>query len=72
MFCFFKINLKLNKLLTDKKIINEYKSQIKDNGIHPINLYGSPNFVVDHGTAHTSIIAPNGDAVAITSSINLV
>lgn len=26
----------------------------------------------DHGTAHISIIAPNGDAVAITGTINYV
>jgi gamma-glutamyltranspeptidase len=75
---FCKINVyifllsKLYDLLTDKKIVNEFKSQIKDNGIHPINVYGSSNFVVDHGTAHSSFVAPNGDAVAITSSINLV
>ena len=37
-----------------------------------MSYYGSNNFVNDNGTAHTSIVAPNGDAVAITSSINLV
>lgn len=25
----------------------------------------------NHGTAHISVIAPNGDAVAITSTVNL-
>lgn len=24
----------------------------------------------DHGTAHMSILAPNGDAISVTSSIN--
>lgn len=24
----------------------------------------------DHGTAHVSVLAPNGDAVSVTSSVN--
>lgn len=39
--------------------------------MNPLDLYGSTNFFSDSGTSHTSIIAPNGDAVAVTSSINL-
>lgn len=26
--------------------------------------------IQDHGTAHINILAPNGDAIAVTSSIN--
>jgi len=34
--------------------------------------YGAVHYSVDdHGTAHVSIIAPNGDAAAITSTVNL-
>ena len=40
--------------------------------MHPINYYGSKPFSIDHGTAHASIVGPNGDACAVTSSINLV
>jgi gamma-glutamyltranspeptidase/glutathione hydrolase/leukotriene-C4 hydrolase len=58
-------------MLKDKNIINEFKSKIQDDGVQPIGAYGPVNFVQDNGTAHTSIVAPNGDAVAITSSINL-
>ena len=25
----------------------------------------------EHGTSHTSVMAPNGDAVAVTSTVNL-
>jgi gamma-glutamyltranspeptidase/glutathione hydrolase/leukotriene-C4 hydrolase len=34
--------------------------------------YGAVDYSVDdHGTAHVSIIAPNGDAASITSTVNL-
>ncbi|XP_069703079.1 scoloptoxin SSD14-like isoform X2 [Periplaneta americana] len=34
--------------------------------------YGVVNYTVDdHGTAHISIIAPNGDAASITSTVNI-
>jgi len=59
-------------MLSNTDIINEYKHKINDNTVHPINFYGSKNFTIDHGTAHTSIVGPNGDACAVTSSINLV
>jgi gamma-glutamyltranspeptidase/glutathione hydrolase/leukotriene-C4 hydrolase len=59
-------------MLSDRNVINEYMEKINDNFIHPTSYYGSDDFVIDNGTAHTSLIAPNGDAVAITSSINLV
>ena len=59
-------------MLTDKNVIREYKSRINESCVLPIETYGSSNFLIDHGTAHTSLIAPNGDAVAVTSSINLV
>lgn len=33
--------------------------------------YGAEFEVVnDHGTSHLSVIAPNGDAIAITTSVN--
>jgi gamma-glutamyltranspeptidase / glutathione hydrolase / leukotriene-C4 hydrolase len=59
-------------MLSDENIINEYRSKIKENVTFPQSYYGSCNFVNDYGTSHTSIIGANGDAVAVTSSINLV
>ena len=59
-------------MLSDQNIINEYKERICDDTVFPSSYYGSTGFVEDHGTAHISIVGSNGDAVAITSSINLV
>lgn len=59
-------------MLTNKSIIQEYRDRINENTVLPTSAYGSSNFFVDHGTAHTSLVAPNGDAVAATASINLV
>ena len=58
--------------LTDPEVVKEYRDRIDDYKVHPQSYYGSTNFVTDHGTAHTSIVGPNGDAVAVTSSINLL
>ena len=58
--------------LTDPEVVKEYRDRINDYKVHPQSYYGSTNFVTDHGTAHTSIVGPNGDAVAVTSSINLL
>ncbi len=58
-------------MLGNQDIINEYKERITDDTVFPTSYYGTTGFVEDHGTAHTSIVGPNGDAVAITSSINL-
>lgn len=62
----------LYNMLGNQNIINEYKERITEDTTFPQSYYGSTGFVEDHGTAHTSIIGPHGDACSITSSINLV
>lgn len=36
--------------------------------------YGNPrpDEIIDHGTANVAVIAPNGDAITVTSTINNV
>lgn len=44
---------------------------INDSTTYNQSYYG-PSLLMnmDHGTSHTSILAPNGDAVSFTSTIN--
>lgn len=40
--------------------------------VNNASYYGADfDFKEDHGTAHVSILGPNGDAVSITSTINI-
>lgn len=62
----------LVKNLTSKAYAEEIRSQIVDNQtFNDVHHYGA-NFTVveDHGTAHLSVLAPNGDAVSVTSTVN--
>ena len=48
------------------------RSQINDSStVNDPSYYGA-SFVgpTDAGTSHTSVLAPNGDAVSVTSTIN--
>ena len=40
---------------------------VNDAQYYGADFYNPP----DHGTSHTSVIGPNGDAVAVTSTVNL-
>lgn len=51
----------IRSLITDDKTFNDYEH------------YGANTTLPeDHGTSHISIIAPNGDAVALTTTINFM
>ena len=41
--------------------------------VNNATYYGANYYTPDdHGTAHTSVLAQNGDAVAVTSTVNLM
>jgi gamma-glutamyltranspeptidase/glutathione hydrolase/leukotriene-C4 hydrolase len=57
--------------LTSKYYVDEVLRLIKDDQTFSQSYYG-PGWPVknDQGTAHISVVAPNGDAVSLTASVN--
>lgn len=64
----------LVKNLTNVEFAKEIKALINDERTFNDFAHYGANVSVpeDHGTAHVSVLAPNGDAVSITSTINFV
>ncbi|XP_044013851.1 scoloptoxin SSD14-like [Aphidius gifuensis] len=62
----------LMKNLTSKDYARNIKNKIDDEKTwnEPGHYGGAHNLSKDHGTSHISVIAPNGDAVSVTSSLN--
>lgn len=58
--------------LTSRSYADEIRKLINDTHTsNDIRYYGAYfSDVENHGTAHMSILAPNGDAIAVTNSIN--
>ncbi|XP_066137416.1 glutathione hydrolase 1 proenzyme-like isoform X2 [Euwallacea fornicatus] len=60
--------------LTSKAFAKEIRTKISDTTTRQdVTYYGAEAEIVeDHGTAQISILAPNGDAISVTSTINFV
>lgn len=63
--------------IADNLIKIEYadnvRNKIDDTKTHRVEYYGNASTLPDdHGTSHMSILAPNGDAISVTSTINNV
>ena len=59
--------------LTSDEYAESIRQQIDDAFTHDIEYYG-PTFDVipDHGTTHMNVLAPDGAAVALSGTINLL
>lgn len=61
------------KLLTDKTFAEKIWEKIESNPLtsNNVSYYNTTSYSPDdHGTANMNIIAPNGDAIAVTATIN--
>lgn len=60
------------KNLTSKEFAKSIRAEISDDKTwnDPAHYGAGEGLLEDHGTAQISTVAPNGDAVAVTSSIN--
>ncbi|XP_034489485.1 scoloptoxin SSD14 [Drosophila innubila] len=61
----------LDKML-GPELVKHVRELIKDTSTSQDYLHYGANFTVepDHGTAHMNVLAPNGDAIAVTSTVN--
>ena len=66
------VNSVVKNLTSDAWAIEKYRNISDTFTINNARDYGAVYYTPeDHGTAHVSILASNGDAVSMTSTINL-
>ena len=64
------LSLQLVGNLTSDDYVSSIKGKINDSFTQDVNYYGPSFEFNDAGTAHLSVVAPDGSAVAITATIN--
>ena len=57
--------------MIEQPMADDLHKDIKDNRTyHNVSYYGSSYSDADYGTTHLAVLAENGDAVSVTSTIN--
>ena len=68
-FCVF--NSQFAKQMLDQKLGDQLRQKIQYNRTHHnVSYYAKYFSHADYGTTHISVLEKNGDAVAVTTSIN--
>lgn len=69
--CIF-FNFQILQNLTSPEYAEKVRLSINDSTTYNDATHYGADFYTqsDHGTAHISVLAPNGDAVAVTSTLN--
>uniref|UniRef100_A0A3Q2Q643 Gamma-glutamyltransferase 5a n=1 Tax=Fundulus heteroclitus TaxID=8078 RepID=A0A3Q2Q643_FUNHE len=62
--------IKIAKQITEGSFADHMRSLISDNRTHDSKYYNVPPYLDSMGTTHVSVLAGDGSAVAVTSSIN--
>lgn len=57
--------------LTSKEFAEQIRKRIEDHTTHDTDYYDPVYHTEnDHGTTHLSVLASNGDAVSVTTTVN--
>ena len=60
----------IREITSDDQFLKRLRSKIVNGKTFPPTYYGQELSKEDHGTSHLCVVASNGDAVSLTSSVN--
>ena len=73
VFSWLSTILQLVKNMTSSEYASAIRQKIDDGTTHDVMYYEPTfDFVQDQGTTHLNVLGPDGSAVAMTSTINLL
>ena len=68
----FHVSLQVAMAMLNQTLADHLRKKIWDNMTHDNVSYYTESFSdADYGTTHVAVLAPNGDAVSVTTTINM-